>query len=211
MSTVEAPGFSPANVARTDQGFSPGKDNRMQRAPQGIRTFFVTAVTWQRRPLFRTELIARLFLDTLARYRNQGRFLIHEFVLMPDHFHLLLTPAPNISLEKALQLLKGGFSFRVKRELGSNVEVWQEGFTEHRVKSGEDFERHAVYIRNNPVRAHLVENAASCPYGSTSGGLQVDPPPPGLKPPTINGGLSAGLKSGASTVRAKVPTGNETR
>ena len=147
----------------------------MRRAPQEIRTFFVTAVTWQRRPLFRSEPMARLFLDALARYRNQGRFLIHEFVLMPDHFHLLLTPAPQISLEKALQLLKGGFSFRVKRELGSNAEIWQEGFTEHRVKGAEDFERHAVYIRENPVRKSLAESAAAYPYGSAASSIEVDP------------------------------------
>ena len=172
----------------------------MRSAPQEIRTFFVTAVTWQRRPLFQTEPMACLFLDTLARYRNQGRFLIHEFVLMPDHFHLLLTPAPDISLEKALQLLKGGFSFRVKRELGSNAEVWQEGFTEHRVKNAEDFERHAVYVRDNPVRARLAENAAAYPYGSAAGSLEVDSVPPGIEPSITNGEQFAGLKSGASTV-----------
>jgi len=171
----------------------------MRRAPQQIRTFFVTAVTWQRRPLFRAEPMARLFLDTLARYRNQGRFLIHEFVLMPDHFHLLLSPAPDISLERALQLLKGGFSFRVKHELGSNAEVWQEGFTEHRVKNAEDFECHAVYVRENPVRARLAENAAAYPYGSAAGSIEVDPAPPRLKPSIKDYPLSAGLKSGAST------------
>lgn len=154
----------------------------MRRAPQEIRTFFVTTVTWQRRSLFRAEPMAHLLLDTLLRYRDQGRFLLHEFVLMPDHFHLLLTPAPEISLEKALQLIKGGFSFRVKRELGSNAEIWQEGFTEHRVKNAEDFEAHALYIRENPVRARLVEDATAYPYGSAAGKVTVDPTPPGLKP-----------------------------
>src|SRR5208283_3910214 len=155
---------------------------QMRRAPQEIRTFFVTAVTWQRRPLFRAEPMAHLFLDTLARYRNQGRFLIHEFVLMPDHFHPLLTPAPEVSLEKALQLLKGGFSFRVKRELASNAEIWQAGFTEHRVHDSEDFQRHAAYIRENPVRARLVETAEAYPYSSAASGVETDPEPPGLKP-----------------------------
>ena len=61
--------------------------------------------------------MAELFLDTLQRYREQHKFLLHEFVLMPDHFHLLLTPAPEVPMEKAVQLIKGGFSFRVKKEL----------------------------------------------------------------------------------------------
>ena len=154
----------------------------MPLAPQEIRTFFVTGATWGRRPIFRAEPMAHLFLDTLKRYRKQGRFLLHEFVLMPDHFHLLLTPAPDVSLEKALQFLKGGFSFRVKRELRSNVEIWQTGFTEHRVRDWDDFQQHAICIRENPVRAHLAENAIAYPYGSATGGFETDGEPPWLKP-----------------------------
>ena len=189
-------------------GFSPGF--QMLHAPQQIRTFLITAVTWQRRALFKAEPFAHLFLDTLARYRDQGRFQLHEFVLMPDHFHALITPAYEVSLEKAVQLIKGGFSFRAKRELGSSLEIWQEGFTEHRVKGAEDFERHAIYIRDNPVRAHLAESAEEYPYGSFGAGMKRDPTPPWLKPPKETNrevaGLKAsasteGLKSGASTVR----------
>jgi REP element-mobilizing transposase RayT len=45
---------------------------------------------------------------------------------MPDHIHGLITPTTN--LEKAVQSIKGGFSHRAKRELGSSMEVWQKGF-----------------------------------------------------------------------------------
>jgi REP element-mobilizing transposase RayT len=90
--------------------------------------------------------VARLFLDTLQRYRIQHKFLLHEFVLMPDHFHLLLTPAPEVSMEKAVQLMKGGFSFRVKKELNSNLEVWATGYAEHRVKDAADYAQHAAYM-----------------------------------------------------------------
>jgi putative transposase len=175
----------------------------MRLAPQQIRTFFVTAVTWQRRALFKADPMARLFLNTLGRYRDQGRFQLHEFVLMPDHFHALITPAPEISLEKAVQLIKGGFSFRVKRELGLNLEIWQEGFTEHRVKGAEDFERHAVYIRENPARARLAESAEEYPYSSAAGGVDLDPTPPWLKPPKEIDRESAGLKASASTDKLK--------
>ncbi|HVP55536.1 MAG TPA: transposase [Candidatus Eisenbacteria bacterium] len=78
----------------------------MSHAPQEIRTFFVTAATWGRRAIFRAEPMAHLFLDTLQRYRAQHKFQFHEFVLMPDHIHLLLTPAPDVPLEKAVQLIK---------------------------------------------------------------------------------------------------------
>jgi hypothetical protein len=48
---------------------------------------------------------------------------------MPDHFHLILTPAPDTSLERALQYIKGGFSFRVKRELAFRGFPWEAGFS----------------------------------------------------------------------------------
>jgi putative transposase len=135
-------------------------------------TYFVTAVTWQRRMLFRTERFAELFIRTLYEYRRQDKFLPHEFVLMPEHFHLLITPA--VPLERAMQLIKGGYSYRVKTELGSNVEVWQRGFTDHRVRDAADYERLRTYIHENPVKRGLVMNAAEYRYSSAHAGYEVD-------------------------------------
>jgi REP element-mobilizing transposase RayT len=74
------------------------------------RVFFVTTVTLQRFPIFRLEATAELLIHTLAHYRDERKFLLHEFVIMPDHIHVLLTPAEEISLERAMQFIKGGFS-----------------------------------------------------------------------------------------------------
>ena len=136
----------------------------MQVAPQEVRTFFVTVVTWGRRSIFHVHALAELFLDTLQRYREQKRFLLHEFVLMPDHFHLLITPMPEVSLEKAVQYIKGGFSFRVKRENGYTGEVWQRGFSDHRVHDADSFANHRVYIAENPVKAGLAASPDEFPW-----------------------------------------------
>jgi len=56
------------------------------------RVSFVTTVTLQRIPLFRRETTARLLIETLSHDRDAGKFLLHEFVIMPDHVHVLLTP-----------------------------------------------------------------------------------------------------------------------
>ena len=151
------------------------------RAPQEQRTFFVTAICYQRQPVFRHLERAALMLDVLQQNRAQGRFLLHEFVVMPDHLHLLLTPAPDVSLEKAVQFIKGGFSFRVKNELGYRWEVWQQSFTEHRVKDAADYAHHRDYICMNPVRAGLVVAPEEYPYSSAAI-ADIDPCPPGLKP-----------------------------
>ena len=76
-------------------------------------TYFVTFSTWQRRRLFVVDSYARLFLKILYGYRRQGRFQLHAFVLMPEHVHMLLTPADNVTLERAMQLIKGGAGIRM--------------------------------------------------------------------------------------------------
>jgi putative transposase len=154
----------------------------MRDAPQEIRTFFITSIAHGRDPLFKKEEMARLFLDVLQDNRHKGRFLLHEFVVMPDHFHLILTPAPDVSLEKAVQFIKGGFSFRAKKELRFQRLIWEESFTNHRIRDPDDYERHRDYIHQNPVKGGLAKTGSEYPHSSAFPGMEVDPAPPGLKP-----------------------------
>jgi REP element-mobilizing transposase RayT len=74
------------------------------------RVFFITTVTAQRQPIFRREAAADLLIETLAaHYRDERKYLLHEFVIMPDHVPALITPSRGISLEQAVQIIKGGF------------------------------------------------------------------------------------------------------
>src|SRR5882672_10143644 len=132
--------------------FSPGE---MLQAAQSKRTFFVTSATAGRRALLQSDRMAVLLMDVLAENRRKSRFLLHEFVMMPNHFHLLLTPAAEIPLEKALQFIKGGFSFRAKRELHIAFEIWQASFVNHRIRDAEDHQHHRIDIWQNPVSPGL--------------------------------------------------------
>jgi putative transposase len=66
------------------------------------RTFFVTIVTAERWPIFRSARAAKLFLETLLSYRDRGFFQLYEFVVMPDHVHLMLAPKATLALERVL-------------------------------------------------------------------------------------------------------------
>jgi putative transposase len=134
------------------------------QALQPSRTFFVTTRTHAGRRLFQVDRYAELLIDVLRSGLRARRFQILDFVLMPDHIHLLIAVDSSLSIEKAVQFIKGGFSFRVKRELGYMGEVWQRGFSEARVEDGESLMRHRQYIAQNPVRAGLVESAESFPW-----------------------------------------------
>jgi hypothetical protein len=68
------------------------KPERLPSAVDG-QTYFTTSNIYNRRTLFRYETFAKLFIETLYKYRRQGKYQIHPFVVMPEHFHLLLTPS----------------------------------------------------------------------------------------------------------------------
>lgn len=140
------------------------------------KTYFVTADAFERRFLLQSERMANGFLACLYRYREQEKFALHEFVVMPNHVHVLLTPH-EITLERAVQHIKGGFSHYVSHELGLNFEVWQRGFADHRIRDGHDYRIHVKYIHENPVRKGLVEVARQFPFSSAHSGFELDPPP----------------------------------
>ena len=150
-----------------------------EHSTNNAQTYFVTSDTWERRPLFRTESWARLFFKTLLTYRGEA-YLLHEFVLMPDHFHLLLTPLA--ALERSIQLVKGGFSYRAKKDLQSNAEIWRRGFADHRIRDAEDYDKHLHYIHLNPVKKDLCGSPEEYRYSSAYPGWKLDPAPQGLKP-----------------------------
>jgi putative transposase len=126
-------------------------------------TFFISTQTYNRRRLFQVEANADLLLETFQHYRREGHYLLHAFVIMPDHIHLLLTPQ-GISLERAVQLIKGGFSRKLN--LNSKLPVWQRGFTDRRMRDPDEFLKYRDYIHHNPVRGHLCQLPENYAYSS---------------------------------------------
>jgi putative transposase len=156
--------FRPLKPNSKTSGFSHGPSSilpGMRLAPQETRTYSVTA---QRRRIFQVTATAELLLQTLIDYRRQGKFLLHAFVIMPDHLHALITPAPDVSLEKAMQFIKGGFSFRLK----SNADVWLRSFNETQISSCEKFANCVRYIEDNPVRRALAPTPQAYPFSSAA-------------------------------------------
>lgn len=132
----------------------------------------VTAVKAGRHSVFQVTATAELFVRTVLEYRSQEKFLLHAFVVMPDHFHTLVTPAPDVSLEKAMQFIKGGFSFRLK----SKLDVWMRSFNESQILSKEKFTNCVRYIEENPVRRELAPTPEAYPFSSATRGPS-DPMP----------------------------------
>jgi putative transposase len=129
-------------------------------------TFFVTSRTAGSRALFQSERMSLLLIAVLRSHVCTRKFTIHDFVIMPNHVHLLMTIPGDLTIERAIQLIKGGFSFRAKRELGFSGEIWQKGFSEVGVRDRANFLEHRRYIEQNPVKAGLASAAELFPHGS---------------------------------------------
>jgi putative transposase len=91
-----------------------------------------------------------------------------------------------MSVERAVQFIKGGFAFRAGKELGFTPPVWQRGFSEVRIIDAVSFARVREYIRQNPVKFGLALTAAKYEYSSASGAFDLDAIPQGLKPEIIS-------------------------
>jgi putative transposase len=110
--------------------------------------------------------MAELFIDVLRTQMRSGRMIVHDFVVMPNHVHILMTVPGDMSIEKAMQLIKGVFSFRANKELGFRGKIWQRGYSDVRVVDEQSFEEHRAYIANNPVQAGLVNSPDEYLLGS---------------------------------------------
>jgi len=150
-----------------------------KRHPSGVRhgTFLVTSSTYGRKVLLSNQHWARLFIEVLYEQRRQGRLSLHAWCVMPDHFHLLITVGADVGLERAVQFVKGGFSFRVGKEFGSRAEVWQRGFDDQWIREEEAFVDARRYVLENPVRARLAVAADKYPFCSAFPGFEADPAP----------------------------------
>ena len=149
---------------------------RKEPTRQADQTYFITFATAQRRPFFRQEPWALMLVNILERYLHE--YELHDFVLMPDHIHLLLSPHGTV--ERSVQLIKGGFSFQAKRAFAWKLDIWQPGFSDHRVRDHDDYFTHVACIRKNA--ASLREGARI--FDGEQCSLPLSEEPQWLKPPS---------------------------
>jgi putative DNA methylase len=103
-------------------------------------------------------------------------YTLHAFVVMPNHVHLLVTPA--VPLPRLTKSLKGITAKRANAILGlTGVTFWQDESYDHVVRSQREFARIRSYIEDNPARAGLVKDASAYRWSSArraTGGSPAD-------------------------------------
>ena len=103
--------------------------------------------------------------DAIERGAELGCFLLHAYVVMPNHVHLLLEP--HVPLPRITMGIKGASARDANRMLGrAGKPFWQDESFDHWVRSGAQLDRIRSYIHGNPVKAGFVKHPADWPWSS---------------------------------------------
>lgn len=142
---------------------------------------YVSVVILRREKIFSVPENAKLFLDVLQQQRQRYGIAIHEYVIMPDHYHAILTPPQKYTVSDTLHHIHGIYAMLYNRKVGRNGKLFQPHFWNHLIMHNADYEAKAKYIHMNPVRAKLVRNPVDYPWSSarerytgTKGYLELD-------------------------------------
>jgi putative transposase len=147
---------------------------RIARRVHQAGAYFVTSDTWQKHPLFINTELANIVIEQIVSCRDRGFYKLHAFVLMPDHLHILLTPGDSTTVEKAVQMIKGGSAHRIGVEKPQTFPIWHSGFHDRWMRDAEEYGRSKQYIEQNPVQAKLVERLEDYGLSSASGKFVLD-------------------------------------
>jgi REP element-mobilizing transposase RayT len=108
--------------------------------------------------------IANIVVDAI-RYRDGGPYQLHNYVVMPNHVHLLVTP--RVPISRLTQSLKRFTALEANRILGlTGQSFWQDESYDRPVRDAAEFDRIALYIERNPVRAGLAATPEEYPWSS---------------------------------------------
>ena len=137
--------------------------------------YFVTTDTWERHALFINPVLASIVAEQIVSCRDRGFYKLHAFVLMPEHLHMLLTPGDDTTIEKAVQMIKGGSAHRIGMEKPQEFPIWHRGFHDRWIRDADQYFNAKSYIEQNPVKAKLAETAEQFAWSSANGKVVLDP------------------------------------
>ena len=110
--------------------------------------------------------IAEIVRSALLHFDGQ-RYLLDEFVLMPNHVHILVKPLPGHDLPSLLHTWKSFTAKAINKAIGATGTVWQDESYDHIVRSSSQLDFYRNYIRKNPVKAGLKNINSQCGTGVT--------------------------------------------
>jgi putative transposase len=123
---------------------------------------FITCSCYQRQAWLGSARRRDLFVSVLERMRKRHQFVVVGYVVMPEHFHLLISEPQERTPGTAMQALKLGFARRVLAQTRlfehAPQYVWQARFYDFNVWTSRKRVEKLRYMHRNPVKRGLVES-----------------------------------------------------
>jgi putative transposase len=143
--------------------------------PTGLKRYYgtgelhyITCSCYHRKRWLDTAQRRDLFLDILEEVRKQHRFVVVGYVVMPEHFHLLMSEPQVGNPSTVMQSVKQRYAQRVIRRRRNRVQgplledgprpVWQPRFYDFNVRTEQKRVEKLRYMHRNPVKRGLVEH-----------------------------------------------------
>ncbi|MHC4598671.1 MAG: REP-associated tyrosine transposase [Planctomycetota bacterium] len=112
--------------------------------------------------------IAEIIIERFLFAKKHKWLKITAFVIMPDHYHLLLRLGKAISLSDIFSRMSSFATREIHSVSGKSGDIWQKSFYDHLVRKTERLPKIVSYIHLNPVRAGLVKNPEEWPYSTAN-------------------------------------------
>ncbi len=136
---------------------------RLERIYVDAPVYFVTCCTYRKRPMLANDVFHNAFITFAERAHADFDIAVGRYVIMPDHAHLFVAGSQEFDLGKWMGILKRTLARALPRT-DSQDPIWQRGFFDHLLRSGESYAQKWDYVRENPARAGLAANANDWPY-----------------------------------------------
>ena len=127
------------------------------------QVYFVTVVTRKRVPVFADQSLCCELQGAFKDVYKFYPFRLPALVILPDHWHALIMPYPDIVIEEIV----GGIKSNLMKLISKNQKratIWQARFLDHRIRNDNDFLNHMEYIRMNPVKHGLSKDGTPYPW-----------------------------------------------
>jgi len=113
---------------------------------------------------FQNPKLAQFAASTICHRKD--KYNLYAYVVMPDHIHFILKPTPDNTLSKILQNMKGSMAYNLNKLLNRTGKFWQTENFDHLIRDGNGMRNKWEYIKENPVKAKLVNKAEDYPFSS---------------------------------------------
>lgn len=146
---------------------SPKQRNlRKGRVSEPGRAYSITKCTNNGVNIVIDPVIPELIINCFFWMAKQKRFNLGAFIVMPDHYHLIIQIDEEADLSEIMKTIGSFTSREINRITGKKGQVWQKGYYDRAILRSEDIQTIIEYIHYNPVRKGLVNEAESWIYSS---------------------------------------------